>query len=117
MLEAGWMTSEILYMVVAEDGVDFTVRFLESMWAISRDSGYIGVANNEDRHLRGELGKEAQGVLPKILVFPVRSMNVEDGNGVSLVLDTNCLEAVFGECLVLVLQTGWVWGFWRSSRT
>ena len=70
VLEVGWMTSEILYMMVAEDSVDFTVRLRESRWAISWDSGCIGVTNYEDRHLRGELGKEAQGVLPKIPRVP-----------------------------------------------
>ena len=49
--EWGWVSGKVLYAVVAEDCVDFMVILCESMWAIFRDSGHIGVADYEDRHL------------------------------------------------------------------
>ena len=59
VFKVGGVTSEILHTVIAEDSVDFTVRFRETVWAISLDTGRIGVTNYVDRHLRRELGKEA----------------------------------------------------------
>ena len=35
VFKVGRVTSEILHTVIAEDGVDFTVRFRETVWAIS----------------------------------------------------------------------------------
>ena len=104
VLKVGRVTSEILYTVIAKDGVDFTVRLRETMWAIPWDNGQIGVTNYVDRHLRRQLGEEAQGLFPEILLPSVRSMHIEDGYGVSLVLHRDCLEAV-REGFVLPFQT------------
>ena len=93
--------------MVVQDGFDFTVGFREAVWAISRDRGRVGVADYVDRHLRRELGKEAQGVFPKVLLPPVRSMYIEDSHGVSLVLYGDYLETAVCESLVLLFETYW----------
>ena len=78
---------KVFNMMVVEDVVNQGACGGESVRPVSFNRSCVSVPRNEDRSLRGELGIKSHGVPPKLLVVFMGSMDIEDGNGMPLILD------------------------------
>ena len=124
---------EVFNLMVVEDVPNQNVCGGESIRLVPFNRSRVSVLRNEDRSLRGELGIKSHGVPPKLLMVFMGSMDIEDGNGVPLILDGDRKETSIRDrssllprllfllcCVLLRLPPGAFgrgrWFGWRSSR-
>jgi hypothetical protein len=78
---------EVFNVVVVEDVSDQDVCGGEPIRPVPFNRSRVSVPRNENRSLQGEFGIKSHGMPPKLLVVFMGSMNIEDGNGMPLILD------------------------------